>query len=120
MPLRASYACKSSNLLHPPFGIRTTASPSFATLYHHEGTRSYATVGQTSHGEGAPPSCAVRGTSKVQRFRPKSARPSPSNRDGRTFALSCRHFLSRSAWLHRALPPTCRYVLHAIPKSLPP
>src|SRR5215204_4977162 len=34
-----------------------------------------------------PPSFPIRGTSKARRSRPRSARPSPSTQDGRTFSL---------------------------------
>ena len=65
-------------------------------------------------------SFAVRGTRKAQRFRPRSARPSPSSQDDHTFAQSCQRVLFRAAWLHPVLSPTCRYAPHALPKRPSP
>lgn len=65
------------------------------------------------------PSFAGRSARKVQRFRHRSAPPPPSSRDGRRSSLWCQHVLSRPVWLHPALPPTCRYTPHAIPRCSP-
>ena len=109
----------------PPFLLvktRLTALPSSATPC------STATTATTLELPSArrftvratPLSFAVRDTSKARCFRPQTARPSPSSQDDRRCALSCRRVPSRAAWLHPALPQTCRYAHHAIPRCSPP
>src|SRR5918994_3421194 len=98
VPLRASYACKSLDLLIVVLVAAIMTAPTPELPSHRRVTL-----------RAAAPSFAIGSASKAPRFRHRSARPPPGSRDDHRSVLWCRRALSQAACLHPELPPTCRF-----------